>query len=87
MKKVGLISVLLVGVSFAAVGCASKQTTETPETAQTTQQMDSTSAQTSMTDTSAQTGVAVEADANMQQVQPAQMSPESSTTVEQPAAQ
>ncbi len=88
MKKLGLISLLLTGVSFAAVGCTSTESTSAPETAATQQssQVEENSAQASTLDHSSQTGVAVQSDPTLQQAEPVQVNPETDV-VEQPAAQ
>lgn len=87
MKKLGLISLLLTGVSLVAVGCTSTESTNTPSTAATQQapQTES-SAQVSSVDSSSQTGIAVQSDPTLQQSEPAQVNPETDV-IEQPAAQ
>ncbi|WP_173911932.1 molybdenum ABC transporter substrate-binding protein [Acinetobacter sp. Marseille-Q1618] len=87
MKNLGLISLLLVGVSFAAVGCTSTESTSAPETAATQQAPQTDSfAQAASVDHSSQTGVAVQADPTLQQSAPAQVNPEADV-VEQSAVQ
>jgi hypothetical protein len=86
MKKLGLISLVLAGVSFAAVGCATNDGMTHPETAQSQSAVQSetdtslVSAQAS-TDISAQGEVAAQADPAAQQIEAAQAAP-----AEQPAA-
>ena len=88
MKNLGLISLLFAGVSFAAVGCTSNESTSAPETAATQQapQVEESSAQVSTIDSSAQTGIAAQSDPTLQQAEPVQVNPETDV-VEQPAAQ
>ncbi len=65
MKKLGLISIVLAGLSLATVGCASKEVAANPET---------TSAQAPVAqatvDESAQGDAAVQADPSVQSDQP-----------------
>lgn len=87
MKKLGLISLLLAGVSLAAVGCTSTESTSAPETTATQQAPQTESAaQGASVDASSQTGVAVQSDPTLQQSAPIQVNPEADV-VEQPAAQ
>ncbi|MDM1762147.1 MULTISPECIES: hypothetical protein [Acinetobacter] len=86
MKKLGLISLVLAGVSLAAVGCTSTESSSAPETAATQQAPVDSSAQAASVETSSQTGVAVQSDPTLQQAAPVQVNPEADV-VEQPAAQ
>ena len=59
MKKAGLLSLVMIATSLAAVGCTSTESTHTPESAQ----------MTTTTDSAAQdqqSGVAVQADTAVQ---------------------
>lgn len=62
MKKMALLSLTVVAVSLAAVGCTSTETTQNPETAQVTTGL-GVSTQAQVGDIGVQAGTSVHADA------------------------